>query len=138
MARLVTEARGSGIGPAGASPGEPAKPADSVVLDRASLTDLCSRVGEINAKNLLQTFVLDAKGRFAACPDDLGTLARDAHNFAGSAGMLGFAELTQASRALEAAASSGKDVAAALEHCRAARDRALAEIAWEIAAPLAW
>jgi PAS domain S-box-containing protein len=128
MAGLVAEPRGSEIGLADEAAGDPAKPALDV-LDRAKLTELRVRLGEINTESLLQMFVLDAQGQFAARPDDLAALARDAHNFAGSAGMLGFPELTQASRTLEAAASSGKDVAAALEHCRAARDRALAEIA---------
>ncbi|MBV9556546.1 MAG: response regulator, partial [Pseudolabrys sp.] len=129
MAGLVAEPRGAEIGLVDAAARAPVKPVQEVVLDGAKLSELRLRLGEINSESLLQMFLLDAKAQFAACPDDLGTLARDAHNFAGSAGMLGFAELMQASRALEAAANAGKDVAAALDHCRAARDRALAEIA---------
>jgi CheY-like chemotaxis protein len=129
MAGLVAEPRGAEIGVAEAPADEPATPLQDVVLDRAKLSELRLRLGKINTESLLEMFVLDAQGQFAARPDDLAALARDAHNFAGSAGMLGFAELTHVSRTLEAAASSGKDVAAALEHCRAARDRALAEIA---------
>jgi PAS domain S-box-containing protein len=127
IARLIAESRGYVAG--GVTADDTAEPADDTILERAKLTELRLRIGEGNADNLLRMFEIEAKERFATDPADLGALAQDAHNFAGSAGLLGFSELTQACRALYAAAKSGKDVAAALEHCRAARDRALAEIA---------
>lgn len=42
--------------------------------------------------------------------------------------MLGFAELMEACRSFKGAASTEQTLAVALETCRAARDRALAEI----------
>jgi len=127
VARLVEE----GAGREPAAPTIPAGRAETgPVLDKAKLADLRARIGVHNAANLLQMFEVEATARFSAAeeakPDE--DLAHEAHTFGGAAAMLGFHELMQACQALEAAAQAGKGVAAAFEQCRAARDRALAEI----------
>ena len=132
MARLVNEHSGREAMP-------PAPPAhrrpdrdDDAVLDRTKLLDLRTRIGEQNATALLRMFEIEAGERFAPHAEQAKSrraIADEAHGFGGTAAMLGFDELVRACRAVEVAAKAGEDLAAPLERCRTARDRALAELA---------
>ncbi len=107
------------------------------VLDGAKLDQLRERVGKQNVMKLLALLKIEASERFRTEPisTDLHPLvAEEAHSFAGAAGMLGFDELTDACRALEAAVAEGQAVDIAVDRCRVARDRAVAKIETLIAA----
>jgi len=72
-------------------------------------------------------FVADARERFQTEPDAPAArevIRREAHTFGGSAGLLGFLELAEACRALEAAPASDS-FDRALDRCRRERDAAL-------------
>jgi signal transduction histidine kinase/DNA-binding response OmpR family regulator len=131
MADLIAESSRAG-GRAGAPAGDDVDAQNCPILDATRLDELRRRIGEVNTANLLQMFEIEARSRFAADQVEstpAQTLAQQAHNLAGAAGMLGFLDFMAACQALEAAVGSGTDLASAHERCRAARDRALAEIA---------
>lgn len=132
MAELVAAASARAGSRRGAASDDAAGAESSAVLDKAKLDELRLRIGEVNTATLLHMFEIEAQTWFAAHPADVAsdqTWAERAHNLAGAAGMLGFVELMLACRAVETAVNSGTDLAPARERCRAARDRALAEIA---------
>jgi signal transduction histidine kinase/DNA-binding response OmpR family regulator len=113
-------------------PGSPAEPAASVSFEGARLAELRSSIGDQNAMRLLKLFVVDAHRRFSSEPhseEAYDMIRREAHEFAGSAGMLGFEELTAACNALQAANSDDGLFAQCLDRCRRARDEALGMIA---------
>jgi CheY-like chemotaxis protein/HPt (histidine-containing phosphotransfer) domain-containing protein len=104
---------------------------DASILETTVIDELRALIGQQNLNGLLRMFELEAGQRFAQQPgdaDDVAAISAEVHGFAGGAGMLGFVELMEACRALNAALLIGSGVPAALEACRAARDRALAEI----------
>lgn len=81
---------------------------------------------------LLKLFVVDARQRFSSEPRSEAAyeaIRREAHAFAGSAGMLGFEELTAACSALRSADYDDGQFAQCLDRCRSARDEALEIIA---------
>jgi signal transduction histidine kinase/CheY-like chemotaxis protein/HPt (histidine-containing phosphotransfer) domain-containing protein len=95
-------------------------------FDQAIFDRLHFAVGAANVRKLLGLFVADAASRFEGLEPqrDPSVLATDAHSLGGVAGMLGFAGLTDACRALQDATGRG-DASAALARCRAARDLAV-------------
>jgi CheY-like chemotaxis protein/HPt (histidine-containing phosphotransfer) domain-containing protein len=101
-------------------------------LDRRKLDELQRMIGAANVSSLLGMFEADAREHFAPgielerSPHDL---AARSHRFAGSAGMLGFAELTEACRRLHDAAHAGEPLAGRLDACRTACSRALDTLA---------
>ena len=86
-----------------------------------------ARIGSEKLGRLLNLFEADASKYFAAdaARDDLERLAADAHQLAGSAGLLGFNELQLACSALEAAIARKQPIEGKLVACRSARDAAL-------------
>ena len=107
------------------------------VLDDAKLNQLRKQIGEQNVMKLLALLRIEAMERFRGgpiSPDMHPLVAEEAHSFAGSAGMMGFDEVTEACRALEAAVAEGGAVENEFDRCRLARDRALAKIEALIAA----
>src|SRR5262249_53708799 len=133
MGGLVAEHEGLKPTPAGAPTESHADRGDGLVLDRTKLFDLCDRIGEANAADLLRMLEMEAKERFVLRSEEESrssrAIADDAHGLAGAAAMLGFDELVCACRALEASANAGEDVAAALTRCRTACDRAFSALA---------
>jgi signal transduction histidine kinase/DNA-binding NarL/FixJ family response regulator len=100
------------------------------VLDITVIERLRGLIGAQNVANLLRMFELEGREQFFAepeTPEQLTAIAREAHSFGGSAAMLGFTELAAACRVLQSAPFA--DAAGALQACRTARDRALAEAA---------
>lgn len=135
MTRLVKDSVESR---SAAQAAEPEAGEQRAVLNLAKLVDLRARIGEQNAAALLRMFEIEAGERFAAEAMQAKTaraIADEAHGFAGAAAMLGFDELVHACRVLEAAAGGNEDLEAVLDLCRAARDRAVGEIAGERSAP---
>jgi HPt (histidine-containing phosphotransfer) domain-containing protein len=101
--------------------------ANAPAFDQATYDRLLFAVGATNVDKLLRLFVADATSRLEtshARPEP-SVLEKDAHSLGGIAGMLGFAALTDACRALHAAIRLGETENAELEHCRTARDLAL-------------
>jgi PAS domain S-box-containing protein len=110
------------------------------VVGAGRLEELGGMIGEQNVAKLLQMFAVDAQcGLPCVCvcvcvcePEPANTaqlVSEEVHSFAGMAAMLGFLELNEACRALEAAAMRNEPLGDALARCRAARDRALQEVA---------
>ncbi len=101
--------------------------ARSAMFDETIVAHLRKTLGRANSDKLLRLFVADARERFQTEPDSPATyevIRREAHTFGGSAGLLGFLELAEACRALEAApASDAFD--RALDRCRRERDATL-------------
>jgi CheY-like chemotaxis protein/HPt (histidine-containing phosphotransfer) domain-containing protein len=115
--------------PAPVSPAEPAAP---VSFEGARLTELRRSIGDQNTMRLLKLFVVDARRRFASEPHSEEApemIRREAHALAGSAGMLGFEELTAACNALQSADFDAGQFVQCLDRCRRARDEALGMIA---------
>ena len=102
----------------------------TAVLDAGKLAELRRAIGPANAARLVKMFEAEVKGKFGQADDERerAQIAAEAHSLAGSAGLLGFDELGQACRGLHAAALAGEPLDPALAACRAARDRALAEL----------
>lgn len=99
----------------------------SAMFDETVVAHLRKTLGLENSAKLLRLFVADARERFQTEPDAPAAcevIRREAHTFGGSAGLLGFLELAEACRALEAApASDAFD--RALDRCRRERDATL-------------
>ncbi len=97
------------------------------IFDETVVAHLRKTLGWENAAKLLWLFAADARERFQTEPDAPAArevIRREAHTFGGSAGLLGFLELAEACRALEAApASDAFD--RALDRCRRERNAAL-------------
>ena len=105
------------------------KPAPT--LDVQVYDDVIAVLGGDKVRDL----VLKLEARLArsfAIPDpaalDRTDLAREAHALVSQAGALGFEELGETCRDLEAACLVGEEVLSLLDEARAARDRALREI----------
>jgi CheY-like chemotaxis protein len=97
-------------------------------FNASKIEELRATIGEKNTTHLLRMFELEANATLGA---DLSSeeLARNAHSFAGSAGMLGFESLAEGYRALHEAASRGELLDSYIERCREERDRALRTVA---------
>ena len=97
-------------------------------FDDDVLALLRKRIGNENVVKLLRLFASDARERFQTSPDtEAGreAIRREAHTFGGSAGLLGFLELAEACRALNAAPSLRDAFERTLDQCRRERDAAL-------------
>ena len=104
---------------------------DASAFDRTAISQLRNSIGAENALGLLNLFASEARHLFTVQPESpeaRSDLCREAHRFAGSAGMLGFTELAEACIALESAGDHGSLFAQCLERCRQARDAALRSI----------
>jgi signal transduction histidine kinase/DNA-binding response OmpR family regulator len=100
-------------------------------FDSARVAELRHSIGDQNTMRLLQLFVMDAQQRFAGQPHserDREAFCREAHAFAGSAGMFGFEELAAACAVLQSAEVGDSRFDQYLDRCRRARDAALAVI----------
>ena len=78
-------------------------------FDRTAISQLRNSIGAENALGLLNLFASEAHHLFTVqpgSPETRSDLCREAHRFAGSAGMLGFTELAEACIALELARRS--------------------------------
>jgi PAS domain S-box-containing protein len=104
---------------------------DIDILKETTLCLLRSSIGDANTANLLKLFVVEAQQRFLSeptSPEARASMAREAHTFGGSAGMLGFETLAAACAAFHAAARDDCPLDEFLERCRRARDAALTRI----------
>jgi len=104
---------------------------DIDILKETTLCLLRRSIGDANTANLLKLFVVEAQQRFLsepASPEARASMAREAHTFGGSAGMLGFETLAAACAAFHAAARDDCPLDEFLERCRRARDAALTRI----------
>ena len=132
--RLVLVCRESGGREQDRMAGRPVKPGvphGVDVVNEATLAVLRTSIGDDNTANLLKLFIVEAQARFLSepmSPEARGSLAEEAHTFGGSAAMLGFEALTDACRALEAAALQDGPLDEFLEWGRRARDAALNKI----------
>jgi CheY-like chemotaxis protein/HPt (histidine-containing phosphotransfer) domain-containing protein len=99
-------------------------------LDPQVHDELVAILGTEKIGILLSKFEAQLARSFATAPQavDPPELAREAHSLVSQAGMLGFLELADACRDLEAACLSGEDAAPFLASARSARDRAVREI----------
>jgi PAS domain S-box-containing protein len=126
---VVSERQGETALPwtAKGSAGELDTGARSAIFDETVVAHLRKTIGEENSAKLLRLFLADARERFQTEPDAPAArevIRREAHTVGGSAGLLGFLELAEACRALEAApANDAFD--RALDRCRRERDAAL-------------
>ena len=106
----------------------PAAPAERPVLDWTTFRELQRMIGAENVLGLLEMLEADARLRFQSDPETAQSRAaqsESAHSFGGSAGMLGFAELSQACRDLEMSIRGGDDTQGPMRRCREALERAL-------------
>lgn len=115
-----------------ASPGERTPGKTREGFDGKSIAELRSSIGDENAMRLLKLFAVEARQRFLSQPNSTESreaTCREAHTFGGSAGMLGFEWLADACTALQSAEPNDDQFDQQLDHCRQARDAALAMIA---------
>ena len=132
--RLVRQSRQSGpvAEPAAEPAGEGPGPWTGEPFDGACVAELRHTIGDQNTMRLLRLFAVDARRRFAAAPESdevRAIICQEAHAVAGSAGMLGFAELAQACAALQSAEFDDSAFEQHLGQCRHARDAALTKVA---------
>ena len=102
--------------------------ATSLIFDRTCVAELRKAIGDQNTMRLLKLFVVDASQRFLGEPgsgEARAMICREAHAFAGSAGMLGFGDLAAACSALQSAELDDGQFDRCLDRCRRARDVAL-------------
>jgi CheY-like chemotaxis protein len=99
-------------------------------LDPQVHDELVAILGPEKIASLLSKLEGQLARSFATVPHaiDPSELAREAHSLVSQAGMLGFLELADSCRDLEAACLSGEEVAAFLKSAQSARDRAVREI----------
>lgn len=99
-------------------------------LDPQVHDELVAILGTEKIGSLLSKLEAQLTRSFATAPRavDPPELAREAHSLVSQAGMLGFLELADACRDLEAACLAGDDVAPFLASAQSARDRAVREI----------
>ncbi|MBI3700835.1 MAG: PAS-domain containing protein [Afipia sp.] len=105
---------------------------ESCFLNFETVAQLRSMIGTANFKKLLKLFAVEAEQRFGLShltPVDCLDIASEAHSFGGSAGMLGFENLSNACLALYTSATTNSNVEQALRDCRELRDEALAKVA---------
>lgn len=105
--------------------------ARGMIFDDTVLTHLRKTLGVDNARKLLTLFEVDVRGRFLTrsnTPAEREALCREAHTLGGSAGLLGFLELAEACRALEAIPPASEAFDGALDRCRCERDAALRKL----------
>jgi CheY-like chemotaxis protein/HPt (histidine-containing phosphotransfer) domain-containing protein len=132
--RLVLECRKNGGGGEDRMRGQQVEldiPDGFDVLNEATLAELRTSIGDDSTANLLKLFVVEAQQRFRSRPvssESRRNMAEEAHTFGGSAAMLGFEDLADACRALDAAAVQNPPLDEFLERARRARDAALAKI----------
>jgi CheY-like chemotaxis protein len=79
--------------------------------------DLVEMMGPASVRSLLAILLAQLDGRFNPA-DDVTTMREDAHALAGSAGLMGFLDLSNACRALETAIVDGRDHGPALDLTR--------------------
>ena len=79
--------------------------------------DLVDAMGATSVRSLLAILLAQLEGRFSQV-DDARTLREDAHALAGSAGLMGFLDLSNACRELEGAIVDGRDHGQALDLTR--------------------
>jgi CheY-like chemotaxis protein/HPt (histidine-containing phosphotransfer) domain-containing protein len=99
-------------------------------LDPQVYDELVAILGPDKIAGLMSKLEDQLARSFAAVPNTIEPLelAREAHTLVSQAGMLGFLELAELCRDLEAACLSGDDVSPLLNSARSARDRAVREI----------
>jgi PAS domain S-box-containing protein len=105
--------------------------ARGMIFDDTILAHLRKTLGADNARKLLTLFEVDAREHFFSRSDTLAArevLCREAHTVGGSAGLLGFLELAEACRALEAIPPASEAFDSALDRCRRERDAALRKL----------
>jgi PAS domain S-box-containing protein len=103
----------------------PADPAPAA-LDRACLDELTQLLGPAKVRELLRRFRTELPDRLRSAASS--ALRADAHAMISTAGLLGFARLSAAARALEQAVDTGGDVAPPLTSLLAARKAAIATL----------
>jgi signal transduction histidine kinase/CheY-like chemotaxis protein/HPt (histidine-containing phosphotransfer) domain-containing protein len=110
---------------------EPAAFSDTAVtssLDAQIYDDLAALLGRDKMERLLAKLEGQMQAFASSAEIDAAALAREAHGLVSQAGMLGFLELSENCRTLEAFCLSGAPVAEPLDKARIARDRALRDI----------
>jgi len=98
-------------------PEAPAKVAPANDAGEAVRRDLVEMMGPTSVRSLLAILLAQLEGRFTQA-DDILTLREDAHALAGSAGLMGFVDLSNVCRELEAAIVDGRDHGPALTLAR--------------------
>lgn len=105
---------------------------ESCPLNETTMAQLRLAVGSDNFTKLLKLFATEAEQRFCVSPKSLEDrlhIAADAHSFGGSAGMLGFENLSNACQALYTAVTTNANIDQALHDCRETRDQAISKTA---------
>jgi signal transduction histidine kinase/DNA-binding response OmpR family regulator len=108
------------------------------VLDAETFAEVVGHLGHEKANDLLGKLGARLKSQFPVNPESAAEreeLAREAHKLISTAGMFGFAALSDTCARLEAAALGNQDVSVVLDNARAACRSALAEIATRLAIP---
>ncbi len=95
--------------------------------DRVVFRNLSSLIGEIRAKEIAGRFRSDLGRRFLDV-EDREILRRDAHAVTSSAGMLGFANLCNAARQLEATCEGGAPIPDCIAKVERAKEEAVQAI----------
>jgi CheY-like chemotaxis protein len=112
---------------------EESKPlSGELILDRKIYADLAVMLGSEKMSRLLEKLESVLEASLPKMPEpaiDPVRMASDAHSLVSQAGMLGFMDVSEACRNLEAACLSGAGVEEALDRACAARDNTLSEIA---------
>jgi signal transduction histidine kinase/ActR/RegA family two-component response regulator len=106
--------------------GDP-EPRKSAAFEPRIYDDLADLLGVDKIGRLIGMMDLQLS-RIAWADGDRAGMAQEAHALVSQTGMLGFLEMSEACRDLEAACLSGGPIDAVLEHALAARSRALIEI----------
>jgi PAS domain S-box-containing protein len=108
----------------------PAPPASSAIDEShyASMRDLLGAPKMDELLGDLAEMLRERSGAMTAAGAEAGEIAREAHVLVSSAGMLGFAELSERCAELEAACLQGREITDLLHAVRTARARALQEI----------
>jgi HPt (histidine-containing phosphotransfer) domain-containing protein len=109
----------------------PAPSADCASLDQEAFQTLVQSLGREVMNGLLDRLASRLETPFfetGSTFEEVQQLARDAHMMVGSAGALGFTQLSSACQELEAACQTAQDLDDVLERVRTARQQALADI----------